>query len=144
MDSVIDASVAAKWCLPAVQEPLLVEANELLRRQATGGVRFLVPDLFWAEMGNVLWEAVRAGRCSRQFAESSLGRLKHQQIPTIPCKSLIEPAFAIAVSYGRSAYDSIYVALALEARGQMVTADERLANAWLPVCRLSGSVPCRR
>ncbi|HEY4932645.1 MAG TPA: type II toxin-antitoxin system VapC family toxin [Terriglobales bacterium] len=129
MDYVIDASVAAKWCLPAVQEPLLAEANELLGRQVAGRVRFLVPDLFWAEMGNVLWKAVRVGRCTRQFAESSLSLLKQRQLPTVSTESLVEQAFAIAVTYNRSAYDSVYVALALETGGQLVTADEKLANA---------------
>ncbi len=129
MDYVIDASVAAKWCLPAVQEPLIAEANELLSRQVEGRVRFLVPDLFWAEMGNILWKAVRVGRCTRQFAESSLGQLKQRQLPTISSEGLVEQAFGIAVTYGRSAYDSIYVALALETGGQVVTADEKLANA---------------
>ena len=129
MNYVIDASVAAKWCLPAVQEPLVTEANELLRRQAEGRVRFIVPDLFWAEMANILWKAVRVGRCSRQFAESSLGRLKQQQLPTIPCESLVDQALDIAVTYDRSAYDSFYVALSQEIGGHLVTADEKLANA---------------
>lgn len=141
MDYVIDASVAAKWCLPAVQETLVAEANELLRRQTDGSVRFVVPDLFWAEMGNILWKSVRVGRCTREFAESSLDKLKQRQIPTIPCESLVGPAFAIAVKYDRTAYDSLYVALTLEIGGQLVTADERLANALasrLPVKWLGG------
>ena len=83
MDYVIDASVAAKWCLPATQETLVAEANELLRRQAEGRVRFVVPDLFWAEMGNILWKAVGAGRCTREFADSSLSMLKRRNLPTI-------------------------------------------------------------
>ena len=129
MDYVIDASVAAKWCLPAVQETLVAEANELLRQQTDGSVRFVVPDLFWAEMANILWKAVRVERCTREFAESSLGRLRRTGIPTIPCEGLVEQAFGIAVTYNRSAYDSFYVALTLEIGGQLVTADERLANA---------------
>ncbi len=31
--------------------------------------------------------------------------------------------------FGRSVYDSIYLALAVESAGQLVTADERLVNA---------------
>jgi predicted nucleic acid-binding protein len=141
MDYVIDASVAAKWCLPAVQETLVAEANELLRRQSDGSVRFVVPDLFWGEMADILWKAVRVERCTRESAESSLVKLKQRQIPTIGCESLVEQAFGIAVTYDRSAYDSFYVALALEIGGQLVTADERLANALaarLPVKWLGG------
>lgn len=59
---VIDASVAAKWLLPASGETLTQEAAELLKRYAGGEVRFVVPDLFWAELANVLWKAVGQGR----------------------------------------------------------------------------------
>ena len=141
MDYVIDASVAAKWCLPAVQETLVAEANELLRRQTDGTVRFVVPDLFWAEMGNILWKAVRVGRCTRESAESSLSKLKQRNLPTISCEGLVEQSFGIAVTYDRSAYASFYVALTLEIGGQLVTADEKLANALasrLPVKWLGG------
>ena len=60
---VIDASVAAKWFLPPAGEPLADEALRLLAGYADGRFRFVVPDLFWAECGNILWKAVRQGRC---------------------------------------------------------------------------------
>jgi predicted nucleic acid-binding protein len=129
MKYVIDASVAAKWCLPAASEPLLREANELLRQQVNGEVQFVVPDLFWAEIGNVLWKAVRVGRCGRASAEMSLHLLKRQRLPTFSSESLVEQALAIALTFERSAYDSIYVALALDTGAQLITADEKLANA---------------
>jgi predicted nucleic acid-binding protein len=129
MKYVIDASVAAKWCLPAASEPLLHEANELLSRQVHGEVQFVVPDLFWAEIGNVLWKAVRVGRTRRDSAEMSLDLLKRQRLPTFSSEGLVEQALAIAITCERSAYDSIYVALALETGAQLITADEKLANA---------------
>jgi len=39
------------------------------------------------------------------------------------------PSLKKAVLHGRSVYDSIYVVLAVEAEAQLVTADEKLANA---------------
>ena len=51
---VVDASVAAKWLLPAMQEPLVEQANRLLGQQTVGSADFVVPDLFWPEIGNVL------------------------------------------------------------------------------------------
>lgn len=42
---VVDASVAAKWFLPAKGETLTDEALHLLRRYVSGEVRFVVPDL---------------------------------------------------------------------------------------------------
>ena len=54
---VLDASVAAKWFLPAAGEPLTSEAQDLLARFTHGRIRFFVPDLFWPELGSVLWKA---------------------------------------------------------------------------------------
>lgn len=131
---VIDASVAAKWSLQ--DEDLVAEADTLLDRYSRREIRLIVPDLFWAECGNILWNAVRRGRCTREKATSSLVALKDLDLTTVSSESLIERALSIASDFNRTVYDSIYVALALESRGELVTADEKLANAiaaYLPV-----------
>jgi predicted nucleic acid-binding protein len=126
---VVDASVAAKWFLPARGETLAEEAFRLLRRYAQGEIRLLVPDLFWAELGNLLWKAVRQGRCTKTTAESALASLKDRKLPTVPTVALLDVAFAIALAFDRTVYDSLYVALAVHSKAELVTADERLANA---------------
>lgn len=126
---VIDASVAAKWFLPATGETLTAEALELLKRYAVGKVRFLVPDLFWAEVGNVLWKAVRLKRLSQRSAEAALHATRERNFPTVSSHSLLEAAFIIASTFDRTVYDALYVALALQSKSELVTADERLANA---------------
>ena len=126
---VIDASVAAKWILPASGETLTREALELLKGYAAGDVRFVVPDLFWAELANVLWKAVRQGRVRVASAESGLRGMRDRNFPTVSSHTLLVEAFAIATTFDRAVYDSLYVALAVTSKSQMVTADERLANA---------------
>jgi predicted nucleic acid-binding protein len=42
---------------------------------------------------------------------------------------LLEEAFSIALTFDRTVYDSLYVALAVRLKADLVTADERLANA---------------
>jgi len=68
---VLDASVAAKWFLPASGETLTEEALRLLEGYVKGDPQFLVPDLFWPEFGNILWKAVRLGRISRESVASN-------------------------------------------------------------------------
>ena len=126
---VIDASVAAKWFLPPSGEPLAVEALRLLAGYAEGRFRFAVPDLFWAECGNILWKAVRQGRWSRSAAEKAILALKNRSFPTTSSHDLLEEAFSIAATFDRTVYDSLYVALAIRLKADMVTADKRLANA---------------
>ena len=47
----------------------------------------------------------------------------------ISAPSLFEPAYLLAAEFGRTVYDSLYLALALLATCPMVTADRRLVNA---------------
>jgi predicted nucleic acid-binding protein len=134
---VVDASVAAKWFLSKEGETLTDEALELFRRCARGEIRFVVPDLFWAEMANIFWKATRQGRCTKTSAETALVSLQQNKLTTIPSLTLLKSAFSIATTSNRSVYDSLYVALAVLLNIYLVTADERLANA------LAASLPVK-
>jgi predicted nucleic acid-binding protein len=126
---ILDASVAAKWFLPRSGEPLAEEALALLRRYADGDVEFAVPDLFWAEIGNILWKAVRKGRWSQKSATDALTNILQYPLPTVGTRELADHALAIALATDRTVYDAMYVALAVEKNAAFITADERLVNA---------------
>ncbi len=126
---VLDASVAAKWVLPATNEPLSAEAVRLLRSFAAGDVNLSVPDLFWPEIGNVLWKSAHLGRISEVAAGEAVEWLLALQIPTSPTQALLGDALTIAIACERTVYDSIYLALAVESGRPLLTADERLVNA---------------
>ena len=126
---VVDASVAAKWLLPAAGENLRDEANHLLERYVERDLQLLAPDLIGAEIGNVLWKAVRRNRISAANAENSLRRFTELSIPVVPSADLLVRSLQISVTCDRSFYDSLYVALALTTRTELVTADERLVKA---------------
>ena len=126
---VLDASVAAKWFLSPKYEPLTDEALELFRKYMRGEVRFVVPDLFWAELASAFWKAVRIGRFPKASAQEALGDLAKRDLPVVSSATLLDRAFQIAFAFDRSVYDSLYVALAVHSQSQLVTADEPLANA---------------
>jgi predicted nucleic acid-binding protein len=126
---VLDASIAAKWLLPRAGEPLAAEALELLDAYRSGELRFLVPDLFWAELGNVIWKSVRLGRLSKSAARIAMESLVPLPFPTFPAQALLESAFRIASTFDRSVYDCLYVALAVTSGVPLITADEKLASA---------------
>jgi predicted nucleic acid-binding protein len=126
---IVDASVVAKWLLPGPAEPLRQQAVFLLEQWTTGENRLVVPDFFWIEISNVLWKAVKLGRCNREIAEAALAGLRRHQIPVLPALPLVESAFDNAIAHGRTVYDSIYLALAVSVGGQVVTADQKLVNA---------------
>ena len=138
---VLDASVAAKWFLPRTDEGLVEEAFDLLRGHVRGDIEFIAPDLFWAEFGNVLWKAVRQGRWPSAAAAKALRQMQEQRLAIVLTEELIEDALSIALANNRTVYDSLYIALAVQRGVDLVTADERLANAIaarLPVKWLGG------
>ena len=133
---VLDASVALKWTIPSVPEPLTDQALRLLRRYISGEVEFIVPDVFWAEVGNVLWKEVGRRRWAGEEAEMAASDMRARDFLTVSSFTLLPEALRIAFVYGRGVYDSLYAALAVESQTELITADERLANAlaaYLPV-----------
>jgi predicted nucleic acid-binding protein len=119
---IVDAGVAIKWFVP---EPDSALAHVLLSRPG----QLLAPDIIVPEFGNVLWKKVRRGEISRgdadRFVQSFLTR---RPLDIRPSHSLLRHALDIATTYGRTVYDSLYVALAVAQNCPMVTADQRLVN----------------
>jgi predicted nucleic acid-binding protein len=126
---VVDASVAAKWFLPAAGEPHTDQALQLLRDYTSASIGLIVPDLFWPEFGNILWKASRQGRMSLRSAETAIVEMGKLTIPTFSSMPLLSEAFAIAAAFDRTVYDAVYVAHAVSTGVPLLTADERLANA---------------
>ena len=126
---VLDASVAIKWVISPSGETLTTESLQLLKRYADGDVNFIVPDIFWAEIGNVLWKGVRLRRWPQALAEAAAANMRDRDFFTVSSRELLPNALKIAFVHDRSVYDCLYVALAIQFKTEMITADERLANA---------------
>ena len=125
----LDASVAVKWAIPLEEEALTSESVRLLKRYIDGEVDFVVPDIFWAEVANVLRTGVCRHRWSWLIAEQIASDIRRRDFPTVPSLMLFSEALQIALTYDRSVYDCLYVALAVQSKTEWITADERLANA---------------
>ncbi|MYB40852.1 MAG: type II toxin-antitoxin system VapC family toxin [Chloroflexi bacterium] len=127
---VVDASVAVKWVIP---EEGSDRARALLDAAARGEARLLAPDVYVAEVANVLWKRSHLVRDlrddeAREALDNTLATL-----PTlVPSAALASQALELALAFGRSLYDCLYVALALRAGCPLVTADRRLVRAFAP------------
>jgi predicted nucleic acid-binding protein len=126
---VLDASVAVKWAIPSAREPFADASLRLLKRYVDGEVEFIVPDVFWAEVGNVLWKGTRQGRWRQDEAEAVAADMKARDFKTVASVVLLEEALRIAFAHDRAVYDCLYVALAVQSKTDFITADERMANA---------------
>jgi predicted nucleic acid-binding protein len=119
---VVDASVAVKWMFP---ETLAAEA---LRLQSPVH-RLHAPAFIEVELANVLWKKLRQGLVTRAEADAFIAQLPNLPLVRHADSVLVPAAFDLADRTGRSVYDSMYLAVAIQVAGQMVTADDRLFNS---------------
>lgn len=117
---VIDASVALKW---VVEESGTPEALALLH-----GNELIAPDLLVAECSNALWKKAERMELSKPEALFAARLLQAARVEMLPMRSLIEAATRFAIELSHPAYDCIYLALAIENRCKLVTADARFLS----------------
>jgi predicted nucleic acid-binding protein len=118
--AVVDASVAIKW---VIDEPGSSAAAALL---SAGPLR--APDLLLVECANVLWKKVRRGELSADEAGLAIRVLRQADIELLPSRPLADRALQLALELDHSAYDCLYLALALESGQPFVTADDRFVR----------------
>jgi predicted nucleic acid-binding protein len=121
---VVDASVAIAHLMDEAEAPYVSEA---LMAWARAGVVLLVPSHFWIEITNVLV------RRHAQPAGEVVEDLVNLDDLGIRTADLDRPMLLLAIDYmarlGLSAYDSIYLALAVSTGASLATLDTRLAAA---------------
>jgi predicted nucleic acid-binding protein len=127
---VLDASVAVKWYLPSVDEPLQGEARWIFDEHRRGRIELLAPDLFWPEVGSVLRKAVRQGRILRSTAEEAITEFLGVGVAAQPSAPLLATAFSIACDLHQPISDAIYMALGVSINVPVLTADRRLFHAF--------------
>jgi len=119
---VIDSSIVIKWFVPEVH------SDDALRYLDPDGERD-APELLLAEVANILWKKVGRGELTPDQAEKIAQDVEQADINIHRMGPLFGHGLRIALATGRSAYDSIYVALADSLSIRVVTADRRLYNA---------------
>src|SRR5947207_9338490 len=123
MTVVVDASVVIKWCLPEVH-------GEAALRLFDSAEKFVIPDQLFAETTNAIRKRVRQKEISAEAGRELIAEIDAEvDAEIVSCKGLADDAYRVALTYGRSIYDAIYVALAMQRKTRLITADDRLFNA---------------
>jgi predicted nucleic acid-binding protein len=125
-DLVVDSSVVIKWIIPQAYSE---KAGEVLAAYQAGGLRLLAPDLINAEVGNVLWKYHKFQGLMKSDVWEALEGFKGLDLTVTPSILLLDEAVNLAIEYGRTVYDALFILLALRENCQLLTADERLVNA---------------
>ena len=125
-DFIVDASVVAKWL---VDEPDSKQARQLISPE----IYLRAPDLLVPEVINTLWKKHRRGDLTHERAAAALNLLLQDHIDVtvhlLPARILGKLALQIATATGRSAYDCLYLAAAVQAGCRLVTADGRFVRS---------------
>lgn len=129
MPFVLDNSVVCGWLLENQATAYTNAVAEQLQND-----RALVPALLHLEYSNVLRTACKRGRLIAQQAQQAIQQLK--ALPVDTDREPPDPAqlLALALRHDLSAYDAVYLELALRRQLPIATAETALAEA----ARVSG------
>jgi predicted nucleic acid-binding protein len=88
-----------------------------------------ISDLIHAEFGNIVWKLHARGSLDTREASDMIEHFLSMPLEIHDSSYLLTPALQIAIATHRTVYDSLYLALAVELGGIVITADERWVNA---------------
>jgi predicted nucleic acid-binding protein len=126
LNFVIDASVLIKFYVPEIH---FDKAEELLTRVEQGDVMLFAPDLIYPEVGNILWKKQRMKELTRSEAEEITDAIISLPLKIETSKLLLPLAMDIAMAYGITIYDALYLSMARIYETKMITADRKLTDA---------------
>ena len=119
---ILNACVAIKWYI-------LEEHSDTALALAVTEPQWIVPDLFFSEVGNVLWKKVNRNEIDEEIARDVMASLLALDIEVRATRPLIDFAIGLACRFQCTVYDGLYLALAIEEGCQLVTADHKFCDA---------------
>jgi len=124
---VVDASIAIKLFVSQPQSDLAI--NLFAQLEADPPAQFYIPEFFYVECANVLWQYVRRTNYPLLQAQQNISRLKLLALQPTPASKLVSEALETAATYSISAYDACYVELSNRLNVPLITADQKLIRA---------------
>lgn len=137
---IVDASVGVKWFVPEIH------AAEARAWRSVGDELHVPAFFFDLEIANILWKKLQREEITRTDADLILGQLPTLPVTRHPEPPLLASAFDLANRTQRTVYDCLYLAMAVQLGGRMVTADQRLyhslaGTSWAPYICWVADVP---
>jgi predicted nucleic acid-binding protein len=118
---VVDASLVIKWFVPEIH-------SEAARRWLDASHDYVAPDLLFSEVGNVVWKKVRRKELDETEGRLLVIDLAQVAVETVATRSLLQDAFALALTAGITVYDAMYLTLAVRLETEVITGDDRFAD----------------
>jgi len=125
MNLVMDASVLIKFYVPEI---LSDRAERLLAKVEKKDIDLLAPDLIYPEAGNILWKKQRLKELTRSEVEEIADAMLSLPLKIESSQPLLPLALDIAIAYGITVYDAVYVSLAKVYEATLITADRKFVD----------------
>jgi predicted nucleic acid-binding protein len=127
---VLDASLTAAWFIPDPETAYALN----VRSRLAAGLTAIVPSIWAAEVANTFVKSVRRGTLTEEAVEYGLQTLETlvlsgSRISVDSNLKSVREAYALARKYQLSAYDAIYLQLAVDAGLPLATLDKGLRAA---------------
>jgi predicted nucleic acid-binding protein len=123
---VLDSSAALSWCFKDEQTPQTLETLKMAKTRA-----IFVPSIWHVEVSNVLGIAYRKGRLNDADLAIALRTFETLEIHTDVPLSPIGPVALLPLmrTYELTAYDALYLELAMRLHLPLATLDAKLLSA---------------
>jgi predicted nucleic acid-binding protein len=120
--AVLDASVALKWVLP---EPGHEESLAVLTAYEAGQLSLMAPRSFMEEVAGVLSRCCRRKQLTAAQAEEAFRVIDQHRPVLAEDPHLLDQALKLSLHRQLSLWDCLYLALAIDRRCNLITADRR-------------------
>ncbi len=124
---VVDASVAVKWHLNDEED--VATARKVRNDFVEGRILLLAPEQIRYEVPSAIRNAVRSRRLTPSDGATAVTDFLEWQLQVASHDTMILAAYDLALRFGCSLYDALYLALAESSGCPLVYADNRLRNS---------------
>jgi len=125
---IVDANVIAKLYLR--DEQCTVNADALFSKFQRREIELVAPRLIMYEVPAAIRKAVVQTRVSEEIGHDAIHSLEHLGLVIIDDSKAKHEAFKLAINYGCTYYDAMYLLLAEDLDCPFITADDKL---WRPL-----------
>ena len=121
---VIDTSALIRFYIPDGDLPK--EFEQLIHDIERGTIVLIAPELIIAEIGQVIWKKWKQKVVNAQEAQDLLKAILDCPFRILSHREYIVPALAIAQANNLTVYDSLFLAIALRYKAELITVDDIL------------------
>lgn len=127
MNYILDTSAVIRLYIP--DGPIPEQLEKAIHEAERGEGILCAPELLLAEAAHVIYKKKTAGLLSGDEAEVLLDAVLRLPIRYISHNELILRAFNLAAECALTVYDALFLALAEQQAGKLISADDRLHSA---------------